>query len=57
MSHRAPSPVPRHTSLEAAFRTVIPPRAVPLGKRVFWQVLLGLLAFAPTRALLLRLRR
>jgi hypothetical protein len=57
MSHRAPSPVPRHTSLEAAFRTVIPPRAVPLGKRVFWRLLLGLLAFAPTRALLLRLRR
>ena len=49
--------VPRHTSLEAEFRTVIPPRAVPLRKRVFWRVLLAALHFAPTRALLLRLRR
>jgi len=50
-------PVPRHTSLEAEFRHVIPPRAVPFGKRVFWRVLLALLTFPPTRVLLLRLRR
>lgn len=48
--------VPRHQSLEALFREVLPPRRVPLGKRVFWRVLLALLAFAPTRALVLRLR-
>ena len=48
--------VPRHSSLEALFRDVLPPRPVPLGKRVFWRLLLALLAFAPTRALLLRLR-
>jgi hypothetical protein len=29
---------------------------VPLHKRVFWRLLLGLLAFPPTRALVLRLR-
>lgn len=50
-------PGPRHTSLEAEFRDVIPPRAVPLKKRVFWRVLLAALKFPPTRALLLRLRR
>jgi hypothetical protein len=47
---------PRHQSLEDAFRSVLPPRPVPLRKRVFWRVLLALLAFPPTRALLLRLR-
>lgn len=57
MTSPAPSPAPRHTPLEDVFRTVIPPRAVPLRKRVFWHVLLGLLALPPTRALLLRLRR
>jgi hypothetical protein len=56
MSQPAPRPVPRHSSLEDAFRDVLPPRRVPLGKRVFWRVLLALLAFPPTRALVLRLR-
>ena len=50
------SAAPRHSSLEALFREVLPPRPVPLRKRVFWRVLLGLMSFAPTRALLLRLR-
>ena len=48
---------PRHSSLEAVFREVLPARRVPVGKRVFWHVLLALLSFAPTRALILRLRR
>ncbi len=47
---------PRHQSLEDVFRSVLPPRAVPLRKRVMWHVLLTLLAFPPSRALLLRLR-
>ncbi len=47
---------PRHQSLEDLFREVLPPRPVPWRKRVLWRVLLGLLAFAPTRALLLRSR-
>jgi hypothetical protein len=47
---------PRHQSLEEAFRSVLPPRPVPLRKRVFWRVLLALLAFPPTRALVLHLR-
>ena len=51
------SRVPGHVSLEALFARVIPPRPVPLRKRIFWRVLLGLLAFPPTRALVLRLRR
>ena len=49
--------IPRHSSLETLFRDVLPPRRVPLAKRVFWHVLLALLSFAPTRALILRLRR
>jgi hypothetical protein len=56
MSQPEPRLAPRHKSLEATFRSVLPPRAVPFGKRVFWRVLLGLLAFPPTRALILRLR-
>ena len=56
MSQLEPRPRPRHQSLEEAFRSVLPPRAVPLGKRVLWRMLLGLLAFPPTRALILRLR-
>ncbi|MET0292508.1 MAG: hypothetical protein ABW136_09110 [Steroidobacteraceae bacterium] len=47
---------PRHQSLEDLFRNVLPPRPVPLRKRVFWRVVLALLAFPPSRALLLRLR-
>jgi hypothetical protein len=54
----APGPSrPTHHSLEDLFRSVLPPRPVPLRKRIFWRVLLGLLAFPPTRALVLRLRR
>ena len=56
MSHPEPRPTPRHVSLEKTFRSVLPPRPVPFGKRVFWRVLLGLLAFPPSRALILRLR-
>lgn len=48
--------IPRHQSLEKLFLDVIPPRRVPLRKRVFWRVLLALLSFAPTRALVLRVR-
>jgi len=48
--------IPAHRSLEPLFRDVLPPRRVPLGKRVFWRALLALLSFAPTRALILRLR-
>jgi hypothetical protein len=51
-----PRTAPRHQSLETLFREVLPPRPVPWRKRVFWRVLLILLNFAPTRALLLRLR-
>lgn len=56
MTPSATRAVPRHQSLEKLFLDVIPPRRVPLGKRVFWRVLLALLSFAPTRALVLRLR-
>jgi hypothetical protein len=56
MSPPEPFPRPRHQSLEEQFRSVLPPRPVPLSKRLFWRALLALLAFAPTRALLLRLR-
>lgn len=56
MSQPEPSATPRHRSLEALFREVLPPRPVPWRKRLFWRVLLALLSFAPTRALLLKLR-
>ena len=49
--------VPQHESMEALFARVIPPRRVPVGKRVFWRLLLALLRWSPTRTLLLRLRR
>jgi hypothetical protein len=57
MSSPEPTTRPRHRSLEEQFRSVLPPRAVPMRKRLFWRVLLALLAFPPTRALVLRLRR
>jgi hypothetical protein len=47
---------PEHRSLEAVFARVLPPRPVPLRKRLFWHLLLGLMGWAPTRTLLLRLR-
>jgi hypothetical protein len=56
MSLPEPRTAPRHQSLEALFLRVLPPRPVPWRKRAFWRVLLTLLKFAPTRALLLRLR-
>jgi hypothetical protein len=56
MNRPEPHAAPRHQSLEALFREVLPPRPVPWRKRVFWRVLLALLTFAPTRALLVRLR-
>ncbi len=56
MTPPEPRAVPSHRSLETLFLDVLPPRRVPLGKRVFWRVLLALLSFAPTRALVLRLR-
>lgn len=56
MTSPEPRVVPRHQSLEKLFLDVLPPRRVPLGKRVFWRILLALLSFAPTRALILRLR-
>jgi hypothetical protein len=52
-----PGMSPRHESLEDLFRSVLPPRPVPLRKRLMWRALLALVAFPPSRALLLRLRR
>jgi hypothetical protein len=49
-------PVPRHASLEAVFFAAVPPRPAPLWKRAAFGLLLRLLAFAPTRALLLKRR-
>lgn len=47
---------PRHQSLESVFFAAVPPRAAPLWKRAAFGLLLRLLAFAPTRALLLKRR-
>jgi hypothetical protein len=45
---------PRHESLEAVFFAAVPPRPVPWRKRALWWWLLRLLAFAPTRKLLMK---
>ncbi len=47
------APIPVHESLEADFAAAIPPRPVPVGRRAALWVLLTLLAFPPSRALLL----
>jgi hypothetical protein len=43
-----------HRNVGAAFYTALPPRSVPLAKRLFWHLILGLAATAPGRWLLLR---
>ena len=47
------APLPVHESLETAFIAVVPPRPVPLVRRLSWRALLLLLGFAPTRVVLL----
>jgi hypothetical protein len=35
---------------------VVPPRRAPLGKRLFWRLVLLLARFAPTRRMLIKMR-
>jgi len=51
MINRAPL---THEDVGAAVQAVIPPRRVPLGKRVFWRVVLGLMTTATGRSLIAR---
>ena len=44
-----------HEDVGAAIQAAIPPRRVPLGKRVFWRIVLGLLHLSSGRALIARL--
>ena len=44
--------LPRHTSLEREFLAAVPPRPVPLLRRVKWRLLLWLVALPPVVALL-----
>jgi hypothetical protein len=46
-----------HRDVAAPFYRAIPPRRVPLAKRIFWRVALALAASRPGLALLRRLRR
>jgi hypothetical protein len=46
------SELPRHTSLERDFFAAVPPRPVPLLRRVSWRLLLWLVALPPVVALL-----
>ena len=46
-----------HREIATAFYRAIPPREVPWGKRLFWQVVLGMAASKWGRRVLLRLRR
>jgi hypothetical protein len=43
-----------HEDVGAAVQAVIPPRRVPLGKRVFWRVVLWLMTTATGRSLIAR---
>lgn len=46
-----------HRDIAAAFYQAIPPRPVPLGKRIFWRVVLTLVSHPFGKKLLLALRR
>jgi len=46
-----------HREVAPAFYRALPPRPVPLGKRLFWRVVLALAASRAGLALLRRLRR
>ena len=46
-----------HREIATAFYRVIPPRAPPLSKRLFWKVVLALLATSVGERLLVALRR
>jgi len=43
-----------HREVAGAFYKALPPRPVPLRKRLFWRVMLGLAATSAGRWLLLR---
>jgi hypothetical protein len=45
-----------HRTVGRAFYAAVPPRPVPLRKRIFWRVALALASSAPGRAVLFRLR-
>lgn len=46
----------RHADVGAAFGARLPPRTAPLGKRIFWRLVLALAGSGAGRRLLLRLR-
>lgn len=46
-----------HRDIGSAFYRAVPPRPAPLGKRIFWRVVLALAASSPGKRLLLSLRR
>jgi len=45
-----------HRDIAGAFYRAIPPRAVPLGKRIFWRCVMALAGSRPGKRLLLALR-
>lgn len=46
-----------HRDIGSTFYRAVPPRPAPLGKRIFWRVVLALAASSPGKRVLLSLRR